>query len=142
MYRLREDGTHEIVYDIFLHIFHLLSELPEVNFVETLLRCSLVSREWANFTVPLLYDSVDLSIRDPYYGITTTLDESSKASRVLRLLQSDTTYFSYRDFVRNLKMPALLLVPYKSRNEIELGKWMATLKSMSLEPLALNRLQN
>src|SRR5437762_2196530 len=127
MYTLREDGKREIVYDVFSHVLHLLLSQPEVKFVQTLLRCSLVSRDWANFTIPLLYNSVDLGIGRVSPGVIKTPKEISKAKKILRLLQCNSTYFPYRDFVRNIKVETKLLAPSKNWDKTALEKWMTWL---------------
>src|SRR5208282_3508981 len=71
-----------------------------------------------------------------------TLEEAAKARKILRLFCCDSTYFPYRDFVRHIKLPAILLVPYKSQDEIKVEIWMNRLKSMDLHPLVLTSLRN
>ena len=62
MFKLRGDGTRQIVYDVFFHVLHLLGQDPDVKFAHTLLQCCLVSKEWAIFAIPLLYKSLDLRL--------------------------------------------------------------------------------
>lgn len=138
MYRLTQDGKREIVYDVFSHVLHLLSQELDVRFGKTLLWCSLVSREWASITIPLLYNSVDIDLARVHPANKQTIE---RARRILPLLRCKSTYFPYGDFIRNLKVATNLVLPIKS-DKTALENWVTWLNSRSLEPLALTSLRN
>ena len=142
MYRLTQNGTKEIVYDIFSHVLHLLRQDPDVNFTNILLWCSLVSKEWAIFTIPLLYKSLDLRLGYAYYGIFRTAEERIKVIKLLQVLGSDSSYFLYQNFVKHLTVSASVVVPYKIGNKINIEDWITSLKSEGFEPLKLSSFWN
>lgn len=142
MYKLTQDGTREIVYDVFSHVLHLLKQDSKVKFADILLRCSLVSKEWAIFTIPLLYNSLDLRLGYAYYSFWRSVGEIFKVTEILRVLRSDSPYFPYWDFVHHITVPAGILVPFEIGGERNLENWITLLKSKNLEPLKLTNLRN
>lgn len=142
MYKLREDGKRELVYDVFSHVLHLLNQQLEARVVQTLLQCSLVSREWASFTIPLLYNSVKLRSGHSVPSIMRISEDRSRDRKIIQALRYESTYFPYRDFVRNLKLSTIFLVPYGSGDETALENWINWLNTLNLEPLDLGSLRN